>query len=94
MFFFIPSTGDLEKIQHNSGSSGSYNSASSSLDAKEKAAGHAAGSGKATKAPQLNFVEAIEQINLKREQEQMSLDGHEVMTILKVRFFRQFYTIA
>ncbi|XP_053402115.1 uncharacterized protein LOC123548578 isoform X2 [Mercenaria mercenaria] len=86
-----PPNRDIAKLRkhsgQSSGSSSSYNSAASSLEenaeTKAKANNQAAASGKGTKAPQLNFVEAIEQINLKREQEQMSLDGHEIMTILK-----------
>ena len=73
-----------------SGSSSCYNSAASSLEdsaeSKVKPANQTGAAGKATKAPQLNFVEAIEQITMKREQEQMIIDGHEIMSVIKVQF--------
>lgn len=34
--------------------------------------------------PDLSFAEAIEKINLRKEQEQLFLDGHEMIKLIKV----------
>lgn len=82
----------MRKVSGNdpsSGSSSSYNSAVSSFGEspkdESKVKVNEQGQVKGQKHPSsLNFVEAIEQINLKREQEQMILDGHNFMAELKV----------
>lgn len=91
-------TGDIERLRKpsgnepSSGSSGSYNSVASSLEDTSEPKVNITdqpGQGKGAKPPQLNFAVAIEQINQKREQEQMSLDGHEFMSTLKVSSYME-----